>query len=246
MKAYLPGMGNTPIAATPRPSYLLQSLMMGSILHLVTPHRQAKQRPVRACHSDPHSCCDGSLLVDYYLTDDDDDGSHVDDFNRDDKGVHHNKEDNPFPQSHTQYTQSQNSLWTANGTDIPSSNWLRDEKRVNLTRWPRPTHGHHYPSRPSVIPSSNGLKGLDGFYLTTVSKIPPGWSTETFKRKNNQLVWRKQQITGEKGYSWMPSTNWYLQDVHILFMNLISEIHGQSLFVFEFIISHSNNDTYFC
>ena len=115
-------MGNTPIAATPRPSYLLQSLIMGSILHLVTPHRQAKQRPVRACHSDPHSCCDGSLLVDYYLTDDDDDGSHVDDFNRDDKGVHHNKADNPFPQSHTQYTQSQNSLWTANGTDIPSSN----------------------------------------------------------------------------------------------------------------------------
>ena len=62
MKAYLPGMGNTPIAATPRPSYLLQSLMMGSILHLVTPHRQAKPRSVRACHSDPHSCCDGSLL----------------------------------------------------------------------------------------------------------------------------------------------------------------------------------------
>ena len=242
MKAYLPGMGNTPIAATPRPSYLLQSLMMGSILHLVTPHRQAKPRSVRASHSDPHSCCGGSLLVDYYeeqqqqqqhmedpwihfplvtcapvisaekrlrvaemtnawfgsanqiiiisdvilalghsarvsgldLTDDDDDGSHVDDFNRDDKGVHHNKEDNPFPQSHTQYTQSQNSLWTANGTDIPSSNWLRDEKRVNLTRWPRPRHGHHYPSRPSVIPSSNGLIGLDGFYLTTVSKIPPG------------------------------------------------------------------------
>ena len=164
MKAYLPGMGNTPIGATPRPSYLLQSLMMDSILHLVTPHRQAKPRSVRACHSDPHSCCDGSLLVDYYLTDDDDDGSHVDDFNRDDKGVHHNKEDNPFPQSHTQYTQSQNSLWTANGTDIPSYNWLRDEKRVNLTRWPRP----------SVIPSSNGLIGLDGFYLTTVSKIPPG------------------------------------------------------------------------
>ena len=108
------------------------------------------------------------------LTDNDDDGSRVDDFNRDDKGVHHNKEDNPFPQSHTQYTQSQNSLWTANGTDIPSYNWLRDEKRVNLTRWPRPTHGHHYPSRPSVIPSSNGLIGLDGFYLTTVSKIPPG------------------------------------------------------------------------
>ena len=242
MKAYLPGMGNTPIAATPRPSYLLQSLMMGSILHLATPHRQAKPRSVRASHSAPHSCCDGSLLVDYYeeekqqqqlmedpwihfplvtcapvisaekrlrvaemtnawfgsanqiimisdvilalghsarvsgldLTDDNDDGSHADDFNRDDKGVHHNKEDNPFPQSHTQYTQSQNSLWTANGTDIPSSNWLRDEKRVNLTRWPRPTHGHHYPSRPSVIPSSNGLIGLDGFYLTTVSKIPPG------------------------------------------------------------------------
>ena len=105
---------------------------------------------------------------------DDDDGSRVDDFNCDDKGVHHNKEDNPFPQSHTQYTQSQNSLWTANGTDIPSSNWLRDEKRLNLTRWPRPRHGHHYPSRPSVIPSSNGLIGLDGFYLTTVSKIPPG------------------------------------------------------------------------
>ena len=225
MKAYLPGMGNTPIAATPRPSYLLQSLMMGSILHLVTPHRQAKPRSVRACHSDPHSCCDGSLLVDYYeeqkqrqqlmedpwihfplvtcapvipaekrlrvaemtnawfgsanqiiiisdvilalghsarvsgldLTDDDDDGSHVDEFNRDDKGAHHNKEDNPFPQS-------QNSLWTANGTDIPSSNWLRNEKRVNLTRWPRP----------SVIPSSNWLIGLNGFYPTTVSKIPPG------------------------------------------------------------------------
>ena len=186
MKAYLPGMGNTPIAATPRPSYLLQSLMMGSILHLVTPHRQAKPRSVRACHSDPHSCCDGSLLVDIPalghsarvsgldLTDDDDDGSHVDEFNCDDKGVHHNKEDNPFPQSHTQYTQSQNSLWTANGTDIPSSNWLRDEKRVNLTRWPRPTHGHHYPSRPSVIPSSNWIIGLDGFY--------------------------QQQITGEKGY----------------------------------------------
>ena len=66
MKAYLPGMGNTPIAATPRPSYLLQSLMMGSILHLVTPHRQAKPRSVRASHSDPHSCCGGSLLVDYY------------------------------------------------------------------------------------------------------------------------------------------------------------------------------------
>ena len=66
MKAYLPGMGNTPIAATPRPSYLLQSLMMDSILHLVTPHRQAKPRSVRASHSDPHSCCGGSLLVDYY------------------------------------------------------------------------------------------------------------------------------------------------------------------------------------
>ena len=177
-------MGNTPIAATPRPSYLLQSLIMGSILHLVTPHRQAKPRSVRACHSDPHSCCDGSLLValghsarasGLDLTDDDDDGSRVDDFNRDDKGVHHNKEDNPFPlKIRRLYTQSQNSLWTANGTDIPSSNWLRDEKRVNLTRWPRPMHGHHYPSRPSVIPSSNGLIGLDGFYLTTVSKIPPG------------------------------------------------------------------------
>ena len=158
-------MGNTPIAATPRPSYLLQSLMMGSILHLVTPHRQAKPRPVQAAWS---------RVSGLDLTDDDDDGSHVDDFNRDDKGVHHNKEDNPFPQSHTQYTQSQNSLWTANGTDIPSSNWLRDEKRVNLTRWPRPTHGHHYPSRPSVIPSSNWIIGLDGFY--------------------------QQQITGEKGY----------------------------------------------
>ena len=66
MKGYLPGINNTPIAATPRPSYLRQSLIMGSILHLVTPHRQAKQRPVRACHSDPHSCCDGSLLVDHY------------------------------------------------------------------------------------------------------------------------------------------------------------------------------------
>ena len=133
MKAYLPGMGNTPIAATPRPSFLLQSLIMGSILHLVTPHRQAKPRSVRASHSDPHSCCDGSLLVDYYLTDDDD-GSHVDDFNRDDKGVHHNKEDNPFPlKIRRLYTQSQNSLWTANGTDIPSSNWLKDEKRVNFT-----------------------------------------------------------------------------------------------------------------
>ena len=175
MKAYLPGINNTPIAATPRPSFLLQSLIMGSILHLVTPHRQAKQRPVRACHSDPHSCCDGSLLVDYYLTDDDDDGSHVDDFNRDDKGVHHNKEDNPFPlKIRRLYTQSQNSLWTGNGTDIAPSNWLKDGKRVNFTRWPRPTHGHRYPSRPSVIPSSNGLIGLDGFYLTTVSKIPPG------------------------------------------------------------------------
>ena len=172
MKAYLPGMGNTPIAATPRPSYLLQSLMMSSIPHLITPHRQAKQRSARACLD---------------LTDDDD-GSHVDDFNRDDKGVHHNKEDNPFPlKIRRLYTQSQNSLWTANGTDIPSSNWLRDEKRLNLTRWPRPRHGHHYPSRPSVIPSSNGLIGLDGFYLTTVSKIPPGWSTETFKW--NGLEW---------------------------------------------------------
>ena len=100
--------------------------------------------------------------------------SRVDDFNCDDKGVHHNKEDNPFPQSHTQYTQSQNSLWTGNGTDIAPSNWLKDGKRVNFTRWPRPTHGHHYPSRPSVIPSSNWIIGLDGFY--------------------------QQQITGEKGY----------------------------------------------
>ena len=109
------------------------------------------------------------------LTDDDDDGSHVDDFNRDDKGVHHNKEDNPFPlKIRRLYTQSQNSLWTGNGTDIAPSNWLKDGKRVNFTRWPRPTHGHRYPSRPSVIPSSNGLIGLDGFYLTTVSKIPPG------------------------------------------------------------------------
>ena len=109
------------------------------------------------------------------LTDDDDDGSRVDDFNCDDKGVHHNKEDNPFPlKIRRLYTQSQNSLWTGNGTDIAPSNWLKDGKRVNFTRWPRPTHGHHYPSRPSVIPSSNGLIGLDGFYLTTVSKIPPG------------------------------------------------------------------------
>ena len=170
MKAYLPGMGNTPIAATPRPSYLLQSLMMGSILHLVTPHRQAKPRPVQAAWS---------RVSGLDLTDDDDDGSHVDDFNRDDKGVHHNKEDNPFPQSHTQYTQSQNSLWTANGTDIPSSNWLRDEKRVNLTRWPRPTHGHHYPSRPSEItrhagPDTLVIANHHGFHPITVSKIPPG------------------------------------------------------------------------
>ena len=136
MKAYLPGMGNTPIAATPRPSYLLQSLMMGSILHLVTPHRQAKPRPVQAAWS---------RVSGLDLTDDDDDGSHVDDFNRDDKGVHHNKEDNPFPQSHTQYTHSQNSLWTANGTDIPSSNWL-----IGLD-----SEYHH------------------GFQPTTVCKIPP-------------------------------------------------------------------------
>ena len=54
------------------------------------------------------------------LTDDDDDGSRVDDFNCDDKGVHHNKEDNPFPlKIRRLYTQSQNSVWTANGTDIP-------------------------------------------------------------------------------------------------------------------------------
>ena len=194
MKAYLPGMGNTPIAATPRPSYLLQSLMMGSILHLVTPHRQAKPRPVQAAWS---------RVSGLDLTDDDDDGSHVDDFNRDDKGVHHNKEDNPFPQSHTQYTQSQNSLWTANGTDIPSSNWLKDEKRVNFTTlrdlhrihlahhgpsvpiqlgptdtnnfsdiwWPRPTHDHYYPSCPS---GTIRHAGPNGFHPTRVCKIPPG------------------------------------------------------------------------
>ena len=166
MKAYLPGMGNTPIAATPRPSYLLQSLMMGSILHLATPHRQAKPRSVRAYHSDPHSCCDGSLLKRLRVTEMTNAWS---------GSANQIKEDNPFPlKIRRLYTQSQNSLWTGNGTDIAPSNWLKDGKRVNFTRWPRPTHGHRYPSRPSVIPSSNGLIGLDGFYLTTVSKIPPG------------------------------------------------------------------------
>ena len=203
MKAYLPGMGNTPIAATPRPSYLLQSLMMGSILHLVTPHRQAKPRPVQAAWS---------RVSGLDLTDDDDDGSHVDDFNRDDKGVHHNKEDNPFPlKIRRLYTQSQNSLWTANDTDIPSSNWLKDGEGVNFTAlrdlhrdhlthhgpsapiqlgptatnnfsdlwWPRPTHGHHYPSRPSEITRHAGPDTLvvanhHGFHPITVSKIPPG------------------------------------------------------------------------
>ena len=81
------------------------------------------------------------------LTDNDDDGSRVDDFNRDDKGVHHNKEDNPFPlKIRRLHTQSQNSLWTANGTDIPSSNWL-----IGLD-----SEYHH------------------GFHPTTVCKIPPG------------------------------------------------------------------------
>ena len=146
------------------------------------------------------------------LTDNDDDGSRVDDFNRDDKGVHHNKEDNPFPlKIRRLYTQSQNSLWTANDTDIPSSNWLKDGEGVNFTAlrdlhrdhlthhgpsapiqlgptatnnfsdlwWPRPTHGHHYPSRPSEITRHAGPDTLvvanhHGFHPITVSKIPPG------------------------------------------------------------------------
>ena len=66
MKAYLPGINNTPIAATPRPSYLLQNLMIGNILHLVTPHQQAKPQAVRTSHSAPHSYYGNSLLVNYY------------------------------------------------------------------------------------------------------------------------------------------------------------------------------------
>ena len=89
------------------------------------------------------------------LTDDDDDGSRVDDFNCDDKGVHHNKEDNPFPlKIRRLYTQSQNSLWTANGTDI------RDLHRDHLA--------HHDPSVPIQLANHHGS------HPTTVSKIPPG------------------------------------------------------------------------
>ena len=106
------------------------------------------------------------------LTDDDDDGSHVDDFNCDDKGVHHNKEDNPFPlKIRRLYTQSQNSLWTANGTDIPSSNWLKDEKRVNFTTL-RDLHRDHLAHHDPPVPIQ--LANHHGSHPTTVSKIPPG------------------------------------------------------------------------
>ena len=132
------------------------------------------------------------------LTDDADDGSRVDDFNCDDKGVHHNKEDNPFPlKIRRLYTQSQNSLWTANGTDIPSSNWLKDEKRVNFTTL-RDLHrdhlAHHGPSvliqlGPTDTNNFSDLwwphpthdhyypscpSGTIGFHPTRVCKIPPG------------------------------------------------------------------------
>ena len=123
------------------------------------------------------------------------------------------------------YTQSQNSLWTANDTDIPSSNWLKDGEGVNFTAlrdlhrdhlthhgpsapiqlgptatnnfsdlwWPRPTHGHHYPSRPSEITRHAGPDTLvvanhHGFHPITVSKIPPGWSIETFEWNNVQKI----------------------------------------------------------
>ena len=83
------------------------------------------------------------------LTDDDDDGSHVDDFNRDDKGVHHNKEDNPFPlKIRKPYTQPQNPLWTANGTDVPctgeqdGSSLLWSPRRTSRRPSQHPSQGH--------------------------------------------------------------------------------------------------------
>ena len=49
-------------------------------------------------------------------------------------------------------------------------------------------------------------------------------------------------------YSWMPSTDWHLQDVHMgtpQKTGAYLDYDEQSLLVFEFIIRHSNNDTYF-
>ena len=182
-----------------------KTFFLASLLHIVS-HDYHGQRPdtdssqhYKRLDTDGAGVLGHSLRVSGLDLPDDDDGSRVDDFNCDDKGVHHNKDDNPFPlKIRRLHTQSQNSLWTANGTDIPSSNWLKDEKRVNFTTLRDLhrihlahhglsvliqiglTHDHYYPSCPSGTIRHEGHNTLvvaNGFHPTTVCKIPPGWSS---------------------------------------------------------------------
>jgi len=58
----LPGMNNTPMAASLGSSYLLQNLLIGQMQHLATPHQQAKPLAVQTSPSAPHNLkfCDSS------------------------------------------------------------------------------------------------------------------------------------------------------------------------------------------
>ena len=79
------------------------------------------------------------------------------------------------------------------GPSVPIQLGPTDTNNFSDLWWPRPTHGHHYPSRPSEITRHAGPDTLvvanhHGFHPITVSKIPPGWSIETFEWNNVQKI----------------------------------------------------------